>query len=549
MLEAKPVGAIQTMRKTVVDGSNTSGFQRTSLISTDGVLRTETGDVGIDVLCLEEDSARKLDSISTNHGEQVIYNLDRLGVPLIEIATSPDIQSPEHAMETAKALGRTLRDTRRVRRGLGSIRQDLNVSVACGDRVEIKGCQDLGWIPRIVRLEMVRQVHMYRLANELRSELDLPPLPQDRRLDDDEIESNVASTVASQISLECIDVTPLFISCESRMVKEGIEGGSTMLALRLSGFAGKIGTKTMDIDGAQLPRLGRELAGAAKLAGVRGVFHSDELPAYGIEESHVLAVRNTLGLSSEDAFVLCLAPSWQAQLALEAVGHRARLAYHRIPQEVRNVVVKKGAPDDGTTTPMRPLPGGARMYPETDVPTVSVEEEHWLHVIQNLPMRQDERMARLKQTELSEDQCKQLLSRELDDAFYLYHETKSKAWATLLLEHESVEPGVLSCILGVRESGDLTREGIEETVEHFANSKHITAEEVELFAQENNLIPADVGDLESIVEGIVMERLDFVKERGMGAMGPLMGVVMGACPGVDGKEVSAVLRTIIQRHS
>lgn len=549
MLEAKPVGAIQTMRKTVVDGSNTSGFQRTSLISTDGVLRTETGDVGIDVLCLEEDSARKLDSISTNHGEQVIYNLDRLGVPLIEIATSPDIQSPEHAMETAKALGRTLRDTRRVRRGLGSIRQDLNVSVACGDRVEIKGCQDLGWIPRIVRLEMVRQVHMYRLANELRSELDLPPLPQDRRLDDDEIESNVASTVASQISLECIDVTPLFISCESRMVKEGIEGGSTMLALRLSGFAGKIGTKTMDIDGAQLPRLGRELAGAAKLAGVRGVFHSDELPAYGIEESHVLAVRNTLGLSSEDAFVLCLAPSWQAQLALEAVGHRARLAYHRIPQEVRNVVVKKGAPDDGTTTPMRPLPGGARMYPETDVPTVSVEEEHWLHVIQNLPMRQDERMARLKQTELSEDQCKQLLSRELDDAFYLYHETKSKAWATLLLEHESVEPGVLSCILGVRESGDLTREGIEETVEHFANSKHITAEEVELFAQENNLIPADVGDLESIVEGIVMERLDFVKERGMGAMGPLMGVVMGACPGVDGKEVSAVLRAIIQRHS
>ena len=165
MLDAKPVAAVQTMRKTVVDGSNTSGFQRTSLISTNGVLKTDTGDVGIDVLCLEEDSARKLDSVSTDRGEQVIYNLDRLGVPLIEIATSPDIQSPEHAKETARALGRTLRDTRRVRRGLGSIRQDLNVSVACGDRVEIKGCQDLAWIPRIVRLEMVRQVHMYRLAN------------------------------------------------------------------------------------------------------------------------------------------------------------------------------------------------------------------------------------------------------------------------------------------------------------------------------------------------------------------------------------------------
>ena len=541
MLQAKPLGALQTMRKTVVDGSNTSGFQRTTLVSTDGVLETQTGDVGIDVLCLEEDSARKLDSLSTDHGEQVIYNLDRLGVPLIEIATSPDIQSPEHAKETAQALGRTLRDTRRVRRGLGSIRQDLNVSVACGDRVEIKGCQDLAWIPRIVRLEMVRQVHMYRLANELRSALDLPQLPQDRRLDDSEIESSVADEVAKHIALESTAVTTSFSSCDSRMVKQGLESGFVMLALPLPGFAGKIGSKELDSEGSQMPRLGRELAGAAKLAGVRG--------AYGIEDEHVQSVRKELNLSSSDGFVLCLAPEWQAQLALESVGLRARLAYHRLPQEVRNVVVKKGAPEDGTTTPMRPLPGGARMYPETDIPTIKIMNSRWKQVIENLPMRQDERMERLKQTELSEDQCKQLLSRELDDAFFNHHQTKSKAWATLLLEHESVATAVLSCILSVRENDGLTREGIEQVVEHFAQSKHITSEEVEAFAQENDLVPAEIGDLESIVEGIVLERIDFVKERGMGAMGPLMGVVMGACPGVDGKQVSAVLRTIIQRHS
>ena len=549
MLDAKPVAAVQTMRKTVVDGSNTSGFQRTSLISTNGVLKTDTGDVGIDVLCLEEDSARKLDSVSTDRGEQVIYNLDRLGVPLIEIATSPDIQSPEHAKETARALGRTLRDTRRVRRGLGSIRQDLNVSVACGDRVEIKGCQDLAWIPRIVRLEMVRQVHMYRLANELRASLGLPKLPPNRGLDDENVESEVAETVAKSIDLDCFDVTSTFTSCDSRMVKQGLEQGFTMLALPLRGFHGKIGSKTFDADGSQLPRLGRELAGAAKLAGVRGVFHSDELPAYGIEDGHVDKVRADLELTSNDAFVLCLAPDWQAQLALESVGQRARLAFHRIPQEVRNVVVKKGAPDDGTTTPMRPLPGGARMYPETDIPTILIKSGHWQRIIENLPMRQDERMKRLEQTELSEDQSKQLLSRELDDAFFDHHSTKSKAWGTLLLEHESVHPAVLSCILSVRENGGLTREGIEQTVEHFAQNKHINVETVARYAQENNLVPADVGNLESIIEGIVLERLDFVKERGMGAMGPLMGVVMGACPGVDGKEVSAVLRTIILRHS
>ena len=147
MMDAKPVGALQAMRKTVVDGSNTSGFQRTTLIATHGSIQTPTGLVGVDVICLEEDSARKLDTRSTPDGEQVVYTLDRLGVPLVEVATAPDVQTPEHAKETALALGTLLRDTRRVRRGLGSIRQDLNVSIGAGDRVEIKGCQDLDWIP------------------------------------------------------------------------------------------------------------------------------------------------------------------------------------------------------------------------------------------------------------------------------------------------------------------------------------------------------------------------------------------------------------------
>ena len=165
MMNAKPVTALQVMRKTVVDGSNTSGFQRTTLIANQGILETKSGNVGIDVICLEEDSARKLITEKTSNGDIVYYNLDRLGIPLVEIATAPDIISPEHAKESAIGLGTLLRDTRRVRRGLGSIRQDLNVSISCGDRVEIKGCQDLGWIPKIIRLEMARQIHMYRLAN------------------------------------------------------------------------------------------------------------------------------------------------------------------------------------------------------------------------------------------------------------------------------------------------------------------------------------------------------------------------------------------------
>ena len=543
MLNAHPVPLLQTMRKTVVDGSNTSGFQRTTLVATAGVLETEGGPVGIDVLCLEEDSARKLTSELTPDGEVVTWNLDRLGIPLIEIATAPDIKTPDHAKQTSIALGRTLRDTRRVRRGLGSIRQDLNVSIMCGDRVEIKGCQDLEWIPKIIRCEMARQLHFYRLANQLRTSHGLPILSNDRR----EESSSVQAEVAEILQLNLIDVSSQFADCESKRVKEGLSNNSVMLALPLPGFSGLIGTKEFDSDGAQLPRLGRELAGAAKLAGVAGVYHSDELPAYGIEQEFVDATRDAL--DGVDAFVLCLAPQWQAELALESVLNRARLAFERIPQEVRNVVIRKGSPEDGTTTPMRPLPGGARMYPETDIPPLAISTDHWNNVLNNLPMTQAERLERLSNFEISDDQVKQLLSRELDDDFVSHSDgLPQKAWATMLLENEG-DIGLMALVLATKEEGHVTREGMSALIQEFAG-QNPSMDQLSSKAEELGLKPADAGDLAAIVEKVVNDRLAFVKERGMGAMGPLMGVVMKECGGAaDGKQVSALLREAIMRHA
>ena len=509
-------------------------------------MQTDGGPVGIDVLCLEEDSARKLDTLSTPNGEQVIYNLDRLGLPLIEIATAPDVTSPEHAKVTSMALGRVLRQTRKVRRGLGSIRQDLNVSLACGDRVEIKGCQDLNWIPRIIRLEMSRQLHFYRLANELRAMLNLSPLPPDRRSDDDQLEASVAASVAEHLPLNLHDVTSSFTSCESKMVAGGLAKGHVMLGLPLAGLNGKFGTKTMDKEGSQLPRLGRELAGAAKLAGVKGVFHSDELPAYGIEQDHVDGVRNTLSLSPEDGFILCLAQKWQAELALESVLQRARLAWHRIPQEVRNVVVKKGAPDDGTTSPMRPLPGGARMYPETDVPSIIIDEGRWQATMASLPMSDEARAERMAQFDVSSDQAKQLVARELDD-IYVEHvaDLPHKGWASVVLENDEADPALCAMVLTVKERGEITRESMNEIIAAF-EGQHPSLDELAAYGEAHGHKPADVGDLASTIQSIVQERSDFVKERGMGAMGPLMGVVMQAVGAADGKVVSALLREAIQ---
>ena len=550
MMSAKPVGALQAMRKTVVDGSNTSGFQRTTLIGTHGSLPTPSGPVGVDVICLEEDSARKLDTRSTPDGEQVIYTLDRLGVPLVEVATAPDVQTPEHAKETALALGTLLRDTRRVRRGLGSIRQDLNVSIGAGDRVEIKGCQDLDWIPRIIRLEMARQLHFYRLANQLRAAQDLPPLPPHRNQDDSEIERKVAEKVDQLMPLELHDVTSKFDQCDSKMVHQSIESGAMVLGLSLPGLTGLLGSKQLDGEGAQLPRLGRELASAAKLAGVKGIFHSDELPAYGIGQKETEACQAILG----DCFVLCVAPQWQAELALEGVLSRAKLAYHRIPQEVRNVVIRKGAPEDGTTTAMRPLPGGARMYPETDIPTTPIDPTVWQSIRSNLPPSRDERLTRLSSTDLSENQINALVSGELDDYFMdgIAGEFKlpQKAWASALLDHGTEKINALAVAIHLRETGVITREGVEPLVKDaFTQDTSALLAWMTSEASVRGFEPADTGVVDAAVAEVLDERADFVKERGMAALGPLMGVVMGKLGGAaDGKAVSSALKEQIQRR-
>ena len=572
MMDAKPVSALQAMRKTVVDGSNTSGFQRTTLIATDGAVDTPSGVVGVDVICLEEDSARKLDTQSSSLGETVFYTLDRLGMPLVEVATAPDVQTPEHAKETALTLGTLLRDTRRVRRGLGSIRQDLNVSIACGDRVEIKGCQDLDWIPRIISLEMARQLHMYRLANELRSEANLPPLPPDR--DDDEIpvENRVSVAATSRLSLNIHDLSDRFVICESEMVRNSLSEGSRVQGVALPGFAGKIGSIRLDSDGAQLPRLGRELASAARLAGVAGIFHSDELPAYGISETEVAEVRQTLSLEEPDAFVLCVAPSWQSELALEAVVERARGAYHRITREVRNVVIRKGQPADGTTTAMRPLPGGARMYPETDIPILKVSIEHWDGIRDNLPLSTEQRRERLQNLELSQNQMDAILSSEMDDILIMGAEgglcgckpVPAKAWASTILDNtradlaegtgqdESKVPWpVLTLAVHAREEDIITREGLVPMarklwLEGPSSTETEFEERLEWFtqqAEEAGFIPADTGEVEAAVEEVISENMDMIGERGMGAMGPLMGAVMQKLGGsADGKTVSEALR-------
>ena len=166
LLNAKIFSLTQIMRKTVVNGSNTSGFQRTVLLARDGYVDTKYGRVGIDSICLEEDSAREMG----REGNNVIFRLDRLGIPLVEIATAPDIKNPEQAKEVALYIGNILRSCK-IKRGLGTIRQDVNVSIAKGSRVEIKGVQKPELIEKSVEKEAERQLKTVNSKKEVESEV------------------------------------------------------------------------------------------------------------------------------------------------------------------------------------------------------------------------------------------------------------------------------------------------------------------------------------------------------------------------------------------
>lgn len=363
LLKARPVDKVQMMRKTVVDGSNTSGFQRTALIAQDGTLTTAHGTVSIPTISIEEDACRIIKHSST----ETLYRLDRLGIPLVEIATGPEIKDPDQAKEVAEALGMIVRSTGFAKRGLGTIRQDVNVSIKGGNRIEIKGAQDLRMIPTTVAYEVLRQKTLL------------------------EIKESLSVRRVKEVSSDTEDVSHILAKSESTVLQNALKSKGKIIAMRLPGFAGLVGKEVQPGR-----RLGTEFSDRAKSsAGVGGLFHSDELPKYGVTQSEVNAVKKAVGCNEHDAFILVADSAEKAKNAMKAVVVRAREALHGIPKEVRK------ANDDGTTTFLRPMPGAARLYPETDLKSVSISRS-FLKTIK-LPELIEEKIKRYKKLGISHD--------------------------------------------------------------------------------------------------------------------------------------------------
>jgi glutamyl-tRNA(Gln) amidotransferase subunit E len=515
LLGMDPVDRVQVMRKIVIDGSNTSGFQRSALIAREGEITTDAGPVRIEDLMLEEESAQRVRE--TDAG--VEYSLDRLGIPLVEIGTGPDIRSPEQARDAAERIGMLLRSTGSVRRGLGTIRQDVNVSIAAGARVEIKGVQSLDDIDDIVENEAGRQVALVDIAEAL----------VDRGADVG----------------EPLDVSDVFADTDSGVIAGALDDGGAVMAVPLRGFDGVVGRQIQPDR-----RLGTEFSDHAKRHGAGGIFHTDELPAYGVTEAEVGAIREAVDADPKDAVALVADDPETAEAAIDAVATRAETAIEGVPEETRD------AREDGTTRYLRPLPGAARMYPETDVPPVEPDVTE-VETPELLTAKVERYQA---EYDLDPDLAEQVAYGEHMPLFEravgigvdptLAASTVESTVTELARDGVPVENLTDETFEGVFEklaAGDLPQEGVGDLLRALAADPDLGVEEA---IEREGLGGVGEDEVRAVVASVVERNEAQVEAEGMGAFSALMGQCMGELRGkAEGEVVSDLLREEIGKRA
>jgi glutamyl-tRNA(Gln) amidotransferase subunit E len=520
ILGSNTVDEVHVMRKLVIDGSNTSGFQRTAIVALGGALRVDGDSVGVQTITVEEDSSRVLKE-GTLARE---YALDRLGVPLVEIALDHVVGVPEHVEAVALSLGRSLRSTGRVARGQGTIRQDLNISLLGGQVVEVKGVQKLNLIAKVVRYEATRQMGLVKIAEEIKK----------RGINEVECKEE--------------DATQVMKGTSSQVLKRILQKGGVVTCVAVAGFAGLFGLEPFPGI-----RLGKELAEIARTNGLGGVIHSDEFVKQGVTEQEAVALRALTGFDSSAGLVLVAGETAQR------VDTVAALVVDRVKKASVGVLGEtRAATEEGETRYQRPRPGAARMYPETDIPEIVVTEEWKRNLRMMMPVPWKEKVAAYSK--------KYSLSEEA--ALQLYDSDNSKLFEELAAKLK-LEPSVVASVL-VEIPVRLSREGIDESrITTEALSSVLAAVDAGLFAKEAAIdVLRSIGggearnvdeavaklgltgmsdaELKKIISGVSQRNKALIKEKGDRAFSVLMGEVMKLARGrVDGQKVSNLLKEAI----
>ena len=516
MLESKIFSEIHVMRKTVIDGSNTAGFQRTMLVSQGGNLNVNGKKIGVQAICLEEDAAKLL----KDEQDQRNYSLDRLGIPLVEIALEPVIAKPTEVKEIALTLGRLLRVTGMVKRGIGSIRQDVNISVMNSGVVEVKGVQQLDQLEKIIDYEAKRQYGLILIAEKLKK---------------------LSITISKE---DVFDITEVFKDCESKIIQNALKLKIKIKAILVRNFSGMFGFEPYPGI-----RLGKEIGQLVRFFGVGGVFHSDELPNYGINDSDVDNVKKYLKLVDGDGFLIIAGEDSKLDYAIDSIINRIKDAAQGVPAETR------GATQDGETIFLRPRPGASRMYPETDIPSISVLPEEIKLAKENIPKSWNDSIAEIQQKySLNSQLSEQIFDSEYLELFEKICENKKnspnfvasilcssitnlqrKGFDAILLKPEHVIES-----FELLASDKIPKESLEIIFESIMSGK---SENVSIAIQSTDVSSMGEDELNNILDKIIQNNMDLVKERGENALVALMGIAMKEVRGkASGKMVNALLR-------
>ena len=523
-LKSNIFSEIYPMRKTVIDGSNTTGFQRTMLISQGGFYNAGKTKIGIQSICLEEDAAK----ILGEEGSIRKFGLERLGIPLVEIATDPFEVELTEIKKIALSLGRILRSTKKVKRGLGSIRQDVNVSIKDGNGVviEVKGVQQLDQLEKVVEYEAKRQHGLLQISKKIQ-EKNWEFTDEDKK-----------------------DITELFSKCKSKIIQNAIKKNQRIIAVSFKKMAGIFGF--LPYEGI---RLGKEVAELVRFFGIGGVFHSDELPNYGIEESDLEELRKFIKIKENDAFLILASPEEKIHTIVNQIILRIEhIRDHGIPIDTRL------ATQTGETKFLRPRPGSARMYPETDIPPIIITKEELSEAEKNIPKSWDDS---IKEIETKYKINPQLAEQIFDSRYIGLFEniikkinTNPTFVASILcssitnLERSGLDSNLLkneeiSKLFQLLEKGEISKESIEIILENIMSGKSKTVKE----AIENTSIESISGiDLEKIIEEIVEKNESIIKNQKERAMGPLMGIVMKELRGkASGEMINSILLKNIKK--
>jgi glutamyl-tRNA(Gln) amidotransferase subunit E len=353
LLHCTPIDEIHITRKQYLDGSIPTGFQRTATIGVDGWIELYSGKrVGISHVCLEEDACREMG----DHGHDIIFRTDRLSFPLIEVITRAELLTPAEVAEAAGRISAVLRATGKVRRGIGTVRQDVNVSIAGGTRVEIKGVPRIPMIPYWVHSEALRQAGLLKIRDELRA----------RGITKENLRTKEKGLNA------VLGRTQHPALCKA--LDEGLE----VRGICLYGFGGLLAREIQP----GVP-FARDFEGRVRVIACLDtppiLLHTDSPKACGLGESDLDALRHQFNYKAADAVLLVWGPEEDTKTALREIRIRAEEATAGVPSETRQAL------RDGTNDFERILPGPDRMYPDTDSPPVPITPKRLEEIRARMP--------------------------------------------------------------------------------------------------------------------------------------------------------------------